>query len=100
MCSISFNQKENEYLVKLEGRIDSDNSRNVEQAIDQAIPQGEKRKVTMDLLKLEYISSAGLRVILKAKRNYHDVKLVNVQPVVYEVFEKFKIFFFVEILRD
>lgn len=87
MCSISFNQKENEYLVRLEGRIDSDNSPNVEQAIDQAIPQGEKRKVTMDLLKLEYISSAGLRAILKAKKNYHDVKLVNVQPVVYEVFE-------------
>lgn len=39
MCSVSFNQKENEYLVKLEGRIDSDNSRNVEQAINQAIPQ-------------------------------------------------------------
>ena len=87
MCNISFKQKENEYLVRLEGKINSENAANVEQEIERSIPDGDNIKVTMDLLELEYISSAGLRVILKAKKKYRDVKLVNVQPDVYDVFE-------------
>lgn len=87
MCDISYKQKENEYLVRLEGRINSENAANVEQEIERSIPDGENIKVIMDLLDLKYISSAGLRVILKAKKKYQNVKLVNVQPDVYDVFE-------------
>ena len=87
MHHIFFEQKENEYLVKLEGRIDSNNSREVEQEIAQTIPKGKEIKVVMDFLNLEYISSAGLRVILKVKKDYQSVRVINVQPAVYDVFE-------------
>lgn len=87
MHYISLEQKENEYLVRLKGRIDSSNSQELQQEIEHSIPKDEGIKVTMDLFELEYISSAGLRVILKAKKDYKEVRLVNLQPVVYDVFE-------------
>lgn len=37
--------------------------------------------------KLEYISSAGLRVLLKLTKSVGEVSIVNVSPEVYEIFD-------------
>lgn len=87
MYHISFDQKENECFIRLEGRIDSSNAHDVMLEMERAIPRQDGIKVNTDFQNLEYISSAGLRVILKLKKDYQEVKLVNVPPAVYDILE-------------
>lgn len=44
-------------------------------------------KVVFDFEEVEYISSAGLRVLLTAKKKIGDVTVKNVSPAVVEIFE-------------
>ena len=43
--------------------------------------------LTLDAENLEYISSAGLRVILKLKKQHSELKIINVSREVYSIFE-------------
>jgi anti-sigma B factor antagonist len=77
-------------IFKLNGRLDSNTSQGFEQKIFQAITDGSKNMV-VDFKDLDYISSAGLRVILKAtkaiKREDGRIMLCAMQDYVKEVFE-------------
>ena len=72
--------------VKLTGRIDSSNAAEVEMNITQQLGD-YKGEVTLDASELEYISSAGLRVILRLKKSNPDTKVVNCNSEVYEIFD-------------
>jgi anti-sigma B factor antagonist len=78
------------HIFKLAGRLDSNTSQGFETAIFQAISDGSK-KIAIDFKELDYISSAGLRVILKATKavNREDGKIMlcAMQDYVKEVFE-------------
>ena len=43
--------------------------------------------MVLDAEKLEYISSAGLRVILRLRKQEPELAIVNASPEVYEIFE-------------
>jgi len=77
-------------IFKLNGRLDSNTSQGFEKKIFQAIDDGSKSMI-IDFKDLEYISSAGLRVILKAtkalKREEGKMMLCDMQDHVKEVFE-------------
>jgi anti-sigma B factor antagonist len=77
-------------IFKLNGRLDSNTSQGFEKKIFQAIDDGSKNMI-IDFKNLEYISSAGLRVILKAtkalKREEGMMMLCDMQDYVKEVFE-------------
>ena len=77
-------------IFKLNGRLDSNTSQGFEKKIFQAITDGSKHMV-IDFKDLDYISSAGLRVILKAtkalKREDGSIMLCSMQDYVKEVFE-------------
>jgi anti-sigma B factor antagonist len=77
-------------IFKLNGRLDSNTSQGFEKKIFQAIDDGSKNMI-IDFKNLEYISSAGLRVILKAtkalKREEGKMMLCDMQDYVKEVFE-------------
>jgi len=77
-------------IFKLNGRLDSNTSQGFEKKIFQAIDDGSKSMI-IDFRELEYISSAGLRVILKAtkalKREEGKMMLCDMQDYVKEVFE-------------
>jgi anti-sigma B factor antagonist len=75
---------------KLQGRLDSNTSQSFEKRLMDAISDGAKN-VIIDFKELDYISSAGLRVILKAtktiKRQDGKIMLCSMQDYVKEVFE-------------
>jgi anti-sigma B factor antagonist len=77
-------------IYKLSGRLDSNTSQGLEKKIFQAIDDGSKSMI-IDFKNLDYISSAGLRVILKAtkalKREDGKILLCDMQDYVKEVFE-------------
>ncbi|MEJ2221587.1 MAG: STAS domain-containing protein [Desulfobacterales bacterium] len=77
-------------IFKLNGRLDSNTSQGFEKRIFQAIDDGSKSMI-VDFKDLDYISSAGLRVILKAtkalKREEGKMMLCDMQDYVKEVFE-------------
>ena len=63
------------------------NAASVEADIMKILADNPNLPVTVDCAALEYISSAGLRVIMKTKKAVRDTCLINVAPPVYEIFE-------------
>ena len=73
--------------IALEGNIDSVTAPEAEErvmALRREYPEGE---VVLDAEKLNYISSSGLRVILKLRKMEGALKMVNVSSEVYEVLD-------------
>ena len=77
----------NALTVKVEGRVDSTNAPTLESEILSLIDANPCDKVVLDAENLEYISSAGLRVVLKVKKLKPNCEIVNVNNDVYEIFE-------------
>jgi len=77
-------------IYRLKGRLDSNTSQGFEQKVFQAISDGSKRMI-VDFKDLNYISSDGLRVILRCtkaiKREDGKIILCSMQQYVKEVFE-------------
>lgn len=65
--SIESNKNADVLVVTPKGRLDTQSSPEAEQFITNAIDQGEKR-ILVDFGSTDYISSAGLRVLLKATK--------------------------------
>lgn len=76
------------YTFLLEGRLDTITSPDLEGEINKAIP--DAAKLILDLKNLDYISSAGLRVLLGAAQAMDgkgDMVVRNLTQSVREVFE-------------
>ena len=73
--------------LHLEGHIDSNNSTVVEKEINAVVDREGAEDIVIDAQNLEYISSAGLRIILRLKREMPELKIINVSPEVYEIFD-------------
>ncbi|MBQ1850803.1 MAG: STAS domain-containing protein [Lachnospiraceae bacterium] len=74
--------------VALEGRLDTVTAPELEAALKEVLPTATE--LTMDFEKLEYISSAGLRVLLSAQKtmnNQGSMKVKNVNDTIMEIFE-------------
>lgn len=72
-------------LVLLEGRLDAAQAEKAQSALD-----GIEGECQLDLAKLEYISSAGLGVLLKTHKRLmgvgHGLKLINVNKHIVDIF--------------
>ena len=80
----------NNLTIYLEGRIDSNNAPAVEQKMMSAVRNASGANVVLDADKLEYISSAGLRVLLSAQKTMSrqgEMKLIHVNETIMEIFE-------------
>lgn len=80
------NRDDTKMTVALSGRIDSGNAAAEEEALKAAV-NGFTGALVLDAADLEYISSAGLRVILRQKKANPNTVIVNVSPDVYEIFD-------------
>ena len=73
--------------VFLQGHIDSSNAGTLEKEIDQARQENPAQHLVLDAQDLVYISSAGLRVLLRLRKIYPDLKVINVSSEVYEILD-------------
>lgn len=74
--------------IALEGRLDTTTAPQLEAELKQSI--ADNAELNLDFAKLEYISSAGLRVLLAAQKvmNKQGKMIIrNVNDVISEVFE-------------
>ncbi|MBR0292948.1 MAG: STAS domain-containing protein [Acidaminococcaceae bacterium] len=80
--------KDGEMIIALEGRIDSSNAQSVEQDIRFEMSFLPGVKTLFDADGLEYISSAGLRVLLKlCKEQKARLPVWNVSDEVFVIFD-------------
>lgn len=68
-------------------RIDTSNANDAEKEINELIESHDPENVVVDAAGLEYISSAGLRVILRLIKKFSDLRIINVSTDVYEIFD-------------
>lgn len=83
-------------LVEVAGRIDAATASQLKQQIDALFDEGRYR-IVLDLAKLEYISSPGLRVLIEARKRARewkitdleggDIRIANLPPRIKEVFD-------------
>lgn len=73
--------------VFLKDRIDSTNAPAVEEEILKVVGENADLPIVLDCSALQYISSAGLRVIMKLKKTNRNTSLVEVSLPVYEILE-------------
>ena len=84
---ISKNLNGTALTIALEGRLDTTTAPELEKELNAL---GNVNELTLDFGKLEYISSAGLRVLLAAHKimsRKGGMKVINVNEIVNEVFE-------------
>ncbi|MBQ6927758.1 MAG: STAS domain-containing protein [Oscillospiraceae bacterium] len=74
--------------IALEGRLDTTTAPQLEAELKSELPN--VTLLVMDFEKLEYISSAGLRVLLSAQKIMNkqgEMKIIHVSDVINEIFE-------------
>ena len=85
-------QKEENGIVSISiiGRLDADSSPEAEKVVKEAL-EGQTKRVLFNLGALEYLSSAGLRVLLSAakemRRRDGKIVLCSLNEFVKEIFE-------------
>lgn len=88
MLNINKNVKDGAITFALEGRLDTVTAPELEKEIKESLPG--LTELTFDLEKLEYVSSAGLRVFLSAQKAMNaqgEMKVCHVNETVMEIFE-------------
>ena len=81
-------QEHNKLTLFPEGRIDTGNAAEAEREMTEAVNAAPGAELVIDAGRLEYISSAGLRVLMKLRKQAgKPLDVVNVSPEVYEIFE-------------
>jgi anti-sigma B factor antagonist len=88
MLNINKNLNGETLTVSLEGRLDTTTAPQLEESLRESM--NGISELILDFENLEYISSAGLRVLLSAQKNMAkqgSMKLIHVSDVIMEIFE-------------
>lgn len=88
MLTVNKTKENGKAIILLQGRLDTVTAPEMENAIKDVLPG--ITELTLDFAKLEYISSAGLRVLLSAQKAMNKqgkMTVINVSEAVMEIFE-------------
>ena len=86
--TIEVNRNAKEVVIGVVGRLDTTTAPTLEKSINEEVLNAQK--LILDMEGLDYISSAGLRVLLSAQKKMQQIgsmKVINVCEQVKEVFE-------------
>ena len=84
---ISYRIDKDILYIAVEGRVDASNAAQAEEKIFSIKNDNPGKHVVLDADELEYISSAGLRVILRLRKEEPKLAIINVASDVYEVLD-------------
>jgi anti-anti-sigma factor len=90
--SLKIHVKENGTpTLALEGRLDTNTAPELDQALDSLLMKKGVSRIVFDLEKLEYLSSAGIRCFVRARKTLEPmggrIAVVNPQPAVQKVLD-------------
>ena len=90
MLNVEKKMEDGTLLIALEGELDTLSSPDFEDMLESLLE--EARSLTLDFEKLDYISSAGLRVLLAAEQTLEEkgaepVRVVNMNGTIRNIFE-------------
>ncbi len=88
---------ENATDIALVGRLDTTTAPDLEKELKELFEQGVSQ-LTLDFEQLDYISSAGLRVLLFAQKSLSENGKMTIRNVKPEIMEVFDITGFIDIL--
>ena len=94
--TIEIKKNEKETTIKVTGRLDTITAPALEKTINENI--GEIQSLILDFEGLEYISSAGLRVLLGAQKKIKSSGTMKIVDVCEEVMEVLEMTSFADIL--
>lgn len=87
MSDITFSENNGAVTICLVGRVDTNNAAEVEENINAKLEGKTIKSLVLDFGKLEYISSSGLRIILRLKKKIDKLSITNVNQDVYSILE-------------
>ena len=82
-----FDIKEDVLTLYFEGELNSYNSDGVEKEVEEVLKNKKFKSLVLNFENLRYISSAGLRIVLKLKQKYDDVSIIETSLEVYDIFQ-------------
>ena len=94
--TIEIKKSAEETIIEIAGRLDTITAPALDKTIHEDI--GDAKNLTLDMRGLEYISSAGLRVLLSAQKKMQKIGSMKVTNVCAEVMEVFEMTGFADIL--
>ena len=95
--TIEIKKSIDEVIIEIDGRLDTITAPSLEEAINEYI--GNTKNLILDFKKLQYISSAGLRVLLGAQKKKQKDSTMKVKNVNSEIMEVFDMTGFTDILE-
>ena len=94
--TIEIKKNNSETTLEIVGRLDTITAPALDNTINEDI--GDTQNLVLDITGVEYISSAGLRVLLSAQKKMQKVGSMKVTGVCEEVMEVFEMTGFADIL--
>ena len=94
--TIEIKKNEAETIIEVVGRLDTITAPALDKTINEDI--GDAKNLVLDVKGMEYISSAGLRVLLSAQKKLQQAGSMKVTGVCAEVMEIFEMTGFADIL--
>jgi len=84
-------QTENKTILILSGKLDSSTANSLEEELERVLLNGKINHLEIDMEKLSYLSSAGLRVLLAVQKKMNslegDLVITHVNETIHSVFE-------------
>ena len=84
---MKYKENGSELTIYFEGHIDSANAKEIEDEISAIKEKARPEKLVIDCENLQYISSAGLRIVLRLMKEIKPISIDNVSSEVYEIFD-------------
>ena len=94
--TIEIKKNDQETIIEIVGRLDTITAPALDKTINEDI--GDTKNLVLDVKGMEYISSAGLRVLLSAQKKMQKIGSMKVIGVCDEVMEVFEMTGFADIL--
>lgn len=94
--TIDVKKQADQVMIAVAGRLDTTTAPALEKAISESVQ--EEKHLILDIKEVEYISSAGLRVLLGAQKKMQKIGSMKVLNVCEEIMEIFEMTGFADIL--